>query len=96
MLTEFTIPGSLTKELHAKAIVPLQQNERAVVWAVTFTDGEHLYGIASHPSQTILWRLDADSGVLSNLATVYLPRAAASGIRARDLIEDTINEGAWD
>jgi hypothetical protein len=86
----------ISRQLREKVVAPLQQNERAAVWYAVYTDGNHLYGSAAAPHKHVLWRLDVDSKVLSNLSTVDLPNCAIIDMTIRDLIEDTINEGAWD
>ncbi len=96
MLTTLTTNKSLAQELREKAVVPLQQNERASVWYQVYTDGSHVYGTAAAPRKFILWRLDVDNEVLSNLSTVDLPESAIIDVGIRDLIEDAISEGAWD
>ncbi len=96
MLTTLTTNMSLAQELREKVVVPLQQNEKASVWYQVYTNGSHVYGTAAAPRKFILWRLDVDNEVLSNLSTVDLPDTAIIDVSIRDLIEDAISEGAWD
>jgi hypothetical protein len=88
----FSFAPSLVKILNS-----LKGKEKAGIMPEAFTDCSYIYGGASSPEKTILWRVEAtNDGKFANPETVYLPPSEVHERTLQDMIEEAISEGAWD
>jgi hypothetical protein len=61
-----------------------------------YTDLFALYGGATSPTATLLWRIGiSDDGKLEQLLTVSLPPSEANERSMSEMLEEAIHEGAW-
>ena len=75
----------------------LKKKEKAEIMTEAFTDYSCIYGGASSPEKTILWRVEAtDDGKFSDPETVYLPPSESHERTLQDMVEEAISEGAWE
>lgn len=80
-----------------KILTSLKKKEKAGIMPEAFTDCSYIYGGATSPEKTILWRVEAtNDGEFSDPKTVYLPPSESHERTLQDAIEEAISEGAWD
>lgn len=90
-------PAAGSSKLLEKHLAYLRNDEKATVSPIVFTDLEHVYGIASKPTKTIVWRITCtDSGGLTDLSTVDLPSSEATERSVESIVTEAASEGAWD
>jgi hypothetical protein len=92
------LPANHTRSplLH-KALTNIWRDEKAEISPIFYTDLEHIYGIATYPTKTLVWRITAtDEGGLTNLGVVYLPASEGQDRSVEQIVMEAASENAWD
>ena len=96
-LTPLSIEKTPFADSLIKILARLKKKEKARIMPEIFTDCSCIYGGATSPDKTTLWRVVAgDNGDYEDPETVYLPPSEAHERTLQDAIEEAISEGAWD